>query len=520
MLNLSVILEDSAKRYTSEKAFTFGDTTLNYAQVNGAANQIANGLANAGIGQGDKVALSCFNLPYFPMIYFGILKAGATVVPLSVLLKTDEIEYHLTDSDAKAYFCFQGTPDLPMGEMGHAAFQKVGACEHFFMITAVPTDPSPIEGTNTLGSLMAGQSPVCETAQTSAEDTAVIIYTSGTTGRPKGAELTHSNLMLNAVVASDLGTITKEDNLLIVLPLFHIFAMTCLMNAGIYRGSHSVLLPRFDAEAVFGLMQKHKISLFAGVPTMYWGLLNYKEDKFDYQSISETLRLGMSGGAALPVQVLNDFETRFGVPVLEGYGMSEGSPVVTFNQPGPGRKAGSVGTEVWGVEVKLVDDEGHEVATGERGELLYRGHNVMKGYYKKPEANAKTLVNGWLHSGDVAIKDEDGYYFIVDRTKDMIIRGGLNVYPREVEEMMIKHDTVSLVAVIGIPDEKMGEEIKAYVVLEAGKSISAEELMAHCKDHIAAYKYPRQIEFIDALPMSATGKILKKELRRQLAEKA
>lgn len=520
MLNLSVILEDSAKRHAGKEAFTFGDTTLNFAQVNGAANQIANGLKNAGIGIGDKVALSCFNLPYFPMVYFGILKAGATVVPLSVLLKTDEIEYHLTDSDAKAYFCFQGTADLPMGDMGHAAFQKVGACEHFFMITAVPTDPSPIAGTNTLGSLMAGQAPTCETAQTSAEDTAIIIYTSGTTGRPKGAELTHSNLMLNAVLAADLGSMQKEDNLLIVLPLFHIFAMTCLMNAGIYRGAHSVLLPRFDAETVFGLMQKHKTTLFAGVPTMYWGLLNYKEDKFDYKSIAENLRLGMSGGAALPVQVLHDFEARFGVPVLEGYGMSEGSPVVTFNHPGTERKAGSVGTEVWGVEVKLVDDNGAEVAQGERGELLYRGHNVMKGYYKKPEANAKTLVDGWLHSGDVAIKDEDGYYFIVDRTKDMIIRGGLNVYPREVEEMMIKHDAVSLVAVIGIPDEKMGEEIKAYVVLEEGQTISSEDLMAHCKENIAAYKYPRVIEFIDALPMSATGKILKKELRRQLAEQS
>lgn len=519
MLNLSVILEDSAKRFASKEAFTFGDTTLNFAQVNGAANQIANGLKEAGIVHGDKVALSCFNLPYFPMIYFGILKAGATVVPLSVLLKTDEIEYHLTDSDAKAYFCFQGTADLPMGQMGHAAFEKVGACEHFYMITAVPTDPSPIDGTKTLGALMAGQSPVTETAQTSPDDTAVIIYTSGTTGRPKGAELSHSNLMLNAVVAADLGTIQKEDNLLIVLPLFHIFAMTCLMNAGIYRGAHSVLLPRFDAETVFGLMQKHKTTLFAGVPTMYWGLLNYKEDKFDYDSIAKNLRLGMSGGAALPVQVLHDFEARFGVPVLEGYGMSEGSPVVTFNHPGTERKAGSVGTPVWGVEVKLVDDSGNEVADGERGELLYRGHNVMKGYYNKPEANAKTLKDGWLHSGDVAIKDEDGYYFIVDRTKDMIIRGGLNVYPREVEEMMIKHDAVSLVAVIGIPDEKMGEEIKAYVVLEAGQSVGEEELKAYCKENIAAYKYPRQIEFIDALPMSATGKILKKELRRQLAEK-
>ena len=514
MLNLATILSATAISHGGSPAFTFGDTTLNYAQVNGAANQIANGLKSLGIGSGDKVALSCLNLPYFPMIYFGILKAGATVVPLSVLLKEDEIEYHLKDSESKAYFCFEGTPDLPMAKMGHAGFSKAGGCEHFFVITANPTSPSPIDGTKTLGSIMAGQAPTFEMVQTGADDTAVIIYTSGTTGRPKGAELTHSNLFCNAVLCNDLFHMNDTDTTLIVLPLFHIFAMTCLMNAGIYKGTHAILLPRFDAEIVFGLLLKHEVTIFAGVPTMYWGLLNYKEDKFDYAKISSNLRLCASGGAALPVQVLHDFEARFKVNVLEGYGMSEGSPVVTFNQPKVGTKPGSIGTEVWGVEVKLVDDEGNEVPVGEKGELLYRGHNVMKGYYKKPEANAKTLKGGWLHSGDVAIKDQDGFYFIVDRTKDMIIRGGLNVYPREVEEVMIKHDDVSLVAVIGIPDEKMGEEIKAYVVKESGSSISEEELMAYTKSKLAAYKYPRVVEFIDALPMSATGKILKKELRK------
>lgn len=514
MLNLATILSSTALSHGTSPAFTFGDTTLNYAQINGAANQIANGLKSIGIGSGDKVALSCLNLPYFPMIYFGILKAGASVVPLSVLLKEDEIEYHLKDSESKAYFCFEGTPDLPMATMGHAGFSKASGCEHFFVITANPTSPSPIDGTKTMGSLMAGQAPTFEMVQTGADDTAVIIYTSGTTGRPKGAELTHSNLFCNTVLCNDLFDLDHNDTSLIVLPLFHIFAMTCLMNAGIYKGTHAVLLPRFDAEAVFGLLQKHEVTIFAGVPTMYWGLLNYKEDKFDYAKISSNLRLCASGGAALPVQVLHDFEARFKVDILEGYGMSEGSPVVTFNQTKVGTKPGSIGTEVWGVEVKLVDDEGNEVPVGEKGELLYRGHNVMKGYYKKPEANAKTLKDGWLHSGDVAIKDEDGFYFIVDRTKDMIIRGGLNVYPREVEEVMIKHDDVSLVAVIGIPDEQMGEEIKAYVVKEAGSNISADELIAYTKSKLAAYKYPRVLEFLDALPMSATGKILKKELRK------
>lgn len=514
MLNLSVILEDSAKRYASKPAFTFGETTLNFAQVNGAANQVANGLVKLGIKKGDKVALSCLNLPYFPIAYFGILKTGATVVPLSVLLKQDEIAYHLTDSDAVAYLCFTGTADLPMAKMGKAGFDEVASCNNFIEITADPKSPPTIEGVNTMGGLMNGQAPTFETSQTSAEDTAVIIYTSGTTGRPKGAELTHSNLMLNGILAADLAKLNNEDVSLIVLPLFHIFAMTCLMNAGIYRGSHGVLLPRFDAETAFGLMAKHGVTVFAGVPTMYWGLLNYTDPKFDYDAIAKKIKVGLSGGAALPVQVLKDCEARFGFKILEGYGMSEGSPVVTFNHMDTPTKAGSVGTPVWGVEVKLVDDQGNEVPQGERGELLYRGHNVTKGYYNKPEANAKTIVDGWLHSGDVAIKDEDGYYYIVDRTKDMIIRGGLNVYPREVEEVMIKHDDVSLVAVIGIPDDKMGEEIKAYIVLNDGASLKEEELMDYTKENIAAYKYPRIIEFIDALPMSATGKILKKELRK------
>lgn len=514
MLNLSVVLENSARSFPNKTAFIFGDVALTYAQVNGAANQVANGLRAKGIVAGDKVALSCFNLPYFPIIYFGIIKTGAVVVPLSVLLKTDEIAYHLTDSEAKAYFCFVGTEDLPMGKMGHAAFNEVNTCEHFFMIMPKPEMPSNIEGTATLGSLMAGQSPKFQTYTSGAEDTCVIIYTSGTTGRPKGAELTHSNLLLNAILSTDLVNTQPEDTQLIVLPLFHIFAMTVLMNAGIYRGATSVLLPRFDAETVFGLMEKHNVTIFAGVPTMYWGLLNYTEDKFDYKKIAGNLKTSVSGGASLPVKVLEDFEKRFNVPIIEGYGMSEGSPVVTFNQLKVGRKPGSIGTEVWGVEVKLVDNDGNEVAVGEKGELCYKGHNVMKGYYKKPEATAETLKDGWLHSGDVAIKDEDGFYFIVDRTKDMIIRGGLNVYPREVEETMMKHEAVSLVAVIGIPDEEMGEEIKAFIVLKEGKTVSAEELINWTREHIAAYKYPRQIEFLSALPMSATGKILKKELRK------
>lgn len=514
MLNLSVILEDSARRYPAKPAFSFMDTSLTYAQINEAANKVANGLKKTGIRVGDKVALSCLNLPCFPIIYYGILKAGAVVVPLSVLLKKDEIEYHLHDSEAKAYFCFAGTPDLPMGDMGYAAFKAIKECEHFFMIMPHAEMPAPIADVQTLGNLMQGQSPYFEMHQSNAEDTCVIIYTSGTTGRPKGAELTHANLLFNAILSCDLLDNNADDVLLIVLPLFHIFGMTVMMNAGIYKGCSHILLPRFDAEMVFSMMQKYRVTIFAGVPTMYWGLLNYTNPKFDYGSIAGTLKSCLSGGASLPVKVLEDFEKRFNVQIMEGYGMSEGSPVVTFNQLHIGRKPGSIGTPVWGVEVKLVNIEGEDVPVGEKGELLYRGHNVMKGYYKKPGETEKTIKNGWLHSGDIAVKDEDGFYYIVDRTKDLIIRGGLNVYPREVEEVMMKHEAVSLVAVIGIPHEEMGEEVKAFVVLKQNFSVSAIDLIAWTKKHIAAYKYPRHVEFLAALPMSATGKILKKELRK------
>ena len=515
MLNLSVLIEDSARRYPEKDAFVFMDTHVTYAQINEAANKIANGLKSKGIRPGDKIALSCLNLPYFPIIYYGILKAGAVVVPLSVLLKREEVEYHLKDSEAKAYFCFLGAPGLPMLEEGYAGFQQAKDCKDLYVITAKPTDPSPIEGVMTMGMLMANQPSTLETVATSSNETAVIIYTSGTTGRPKGAELTHSNLMLNGILSADLFKAEKEDVLLITLPLFHIFAMTVLMNAGVYKGTTNILLPRFDAEAVLGLMQKHKVTVFAAVPTMYWGLLNYKNEKFNLTEITKNLKRCLSGGASLPVKVLEEFEAKFKVQILEGYGMSEGSPVVTFNQLEKGRKPGSIGTPVWGVEVKIVDENGKELPVGEKGEIVYRGHNVMKGYYKKPEANTKTIKNGWLYSGDVGIMDEDGFFFVVDRTKDMVIRGGLNVYPREVENVIMNHEAVSLVAVIGVPDEQFGEEIKACVVLKEGQKISEEELIAWTKERIAKYKYPRIISFMDSLPQSATGKILKKELRKR-----
>jgi len=514
MLNLATLLEDNLRHHPAKTAVVFGKTRLSYAQVNGAANQVANGLKAAGIQKGDKVALSCLNIPFFPIVYYGILKAGATVVPLNVLLKGREIAYHLKDSEAKAYFCFQGTPQLPMGEEGWAGFNEVDSCKNFWLITADPAAPSPIEGTTTLGQMMADQKPTFEPVQTDALDTAVILYTSGTTGNPKGAELSHSNMVMNAYSVRDLFSHKAEDIELIVLPLFHSFGQTVQMNAGFMSGHTLVLLARFEPGAVFQALQDEEVSIFCGVPTMYWALLNSPDaDNYDLEKISSTLRLGVSGGASLPVEVIKGVEKRFNIPLLEGYGLSETSPVASFGRLDKARKPGSIGIPIWGGERRVVDDDGKPVPMGEPGEIIMRGHNIMKGYYNRPEETAEAFKGGWFHTGDVATVDEDGYFYIVDRIKDMIIRGGFNVYPREIEEVLLTHPAISLAAVIGVPNDEHGEEIKAYVVLKADAQAEPEEIVAWSKGQMAAYKYPRTVEIRESLPMTATGKILKKELR-------
>lgn len=517
MLNLAMIVEDHARKRPAREAVVFGDTRLTYAQLNAMANQVANGLAARGIGRGDKVALSCPNLPFFPLLYFAILKTGAAVVPLNVLLKPREIAYHLQDADAKAYFCFEGTPELPMGQMGFAAFGETPSCEHFVLMTADPRAPSPIDGAATLGMFMHGQPAEFLSADVEPDDTAVILYTSGTTGQPKGAELTHSNMLINAIVSRDLHCLNpsrERNTLLCVLPLFHSFGQTCQMNAGIYHGATLVLLPRFDAAAVLDTMLREQVNFFSGVPTMYWALLNHaRQHHIDTAPIAENLELCSSGGSAMPVEVLRAFEDVFGVQILEGYGLSETSPVATFNHRDLPRKVGSIGLPVFGCDVMIVDDNDQQVAPGELGEIVIRGHNVMKGYYKRADATAEAIRGGWFHTGDIARHDDEGYYFIVDRVKDMILRGGFNVYPREVEDVMMTHPAVSMVAVVGVPDERLGEEVKAYVIAKPGAAIDPPELVAWCKDAMADYKYPRTVEVRESLPMTATGKILKRELR-------
>lgn len=514
--NLASLLEDTAAESPDRVAVVLGDTRLTYAQVDGAANQVAGLLAARGIVKGDKVALSCPNLPYFTVVYYGILKAGATVVPLNVLLKGREVAYHLADSDAKAYFCFQGTPELAIGAEGFAGFGETETCTEFFLITADPGAESPIEGAETMGQALAGLPPTFDTVCTDEDDTAVILYTSGTTGQPKGAELRHRNMRDNALAgeAQFDADKAKPDTYLCVLPLFHSFGQTVIQNGAFAFGGTVVMLPRFEAGPALELMLKHEVSFFAGVPTMYWALLGALEDGVDVSALAKNLRVAAAGGSALPVEVHKNFESKFGVTILEGYGLSETSPVASFSPYGEPVRPGSIGVPIPGVEMKLLRaDSWDEIGPDDEiGEIAIKGHNIMKGYYNRPEATAEAIQDGWFRSGDLGRKDADGWYYIVDRSKDMIIRGGFNVYPREVEEVLLTHPAVSLAAVIGVPHDSHGEEIKAVVILEKDASVTEAELVAWAKEQMAAYKYPRQVEFVEALPMTATGKILKREL--------
>jgi long-chain acyl-CoA synthetase len=517
-LNLASVLEQQARLVPDRLAITFRDAHLTYAQLNARAAQIASGLVALGIGPGDRIALSCPNVPWFPMAYFGILKAGAVVVPLNVLLKPREIAYHLEDADARVHLAFEGTPDLPMAEMARAACDAAG-CPHLVVMTVDPAAPSPVSPSLTMGQLIHGQPASFATRSRRPDDTAVILYTSGTTGKPKGAELTHANMTMNAIASREMfapagrGGV-QQDVHLVTLPLFHSTAQTCQMNSGLHAGSRLVLLPRFEPAAVLETIARERANFWIGVPTMYWALLKHVEAAaIDPAPIAAHLSLCVSGGAPMPVDVMQRFEATFGVRVLEGYGLSETSPVACFNQVYRASKPGTVGLPIFGVEVQCVDEAGVTVAPGERGEVVIRGPNIMKGYYNHPDATAEAMRGGWFHTGDIGTIDAEGYLAIVDRKKDMILRGGFNVYPRELEEVIMTHPAVSLVAVIGVPDDRLGEEVKAFIVRKPGATATEEELIAWCRGQFAAYKYPRQIEFREALPVGATGKILKRELR-------
>ena len=491
-VNLALNLTRTAGRHADRTAIRLGEAAMTFRELDETTARVAGLLRRRGVAPGDRVAVMLPNLPAFALVYYGVLRAGGVVVPMNPLLKAREVAYYLGDCGAGLILAWQAVMD----EAGKGA-QAAGAA-------VVEVEPAAF------AELVAEADPVDEVAGRDPSDTAVILYTSGTTGQPKGAELTHANLARNVeVVSAELLRLTPDDVIFGGLPLFHSFGQTCTLNAAVATGASLSLLPRFEPGQALRLLAGHRASVFAGVPTMYGALLGHP-DRTGYDV--SALRVCVSGGAALPVEILRGFEAAFGCLVLEGYGLSETSPVASFNHPDRVRKPGSVGTPIRGVQMRVVDEHGREVGQGDVGEIVVRGHNVMKGYWQRPDETAAAIPDGWFRTGDLGRIDEDGYFAIVDRKKDLIIRGGYNVYPREVEEVLYEHPAVAEAAVIGMPDPLLGEEVAAAVALKPGATTTAEELREYVKSQVAAYKYPRRVWLVETLPKGPTGKILKRDI--------
>ncbi|MCZ2848562.1 long-chain-fatty-acid--CoA ligase [Modestobacter sp. VKM Ac-2978] len=490
MTNLAQNLLDTADREGTRTALRMDDASLTYAEFRDAALRVAAALQSRGVEPGDRVGMVLPNVVSFPVVFYGALLAGAAVVPMNPLLKAREIEYFLEDSGARLVVAV---------EQSAAPAQEAATRVGVDVVTVGAALPAE---------LMDAGGDLTAPVERADEDTAVILYTSGTTGQPKGAELTHASLASNARTTQDtLLEATPDDVIMGCLPLFHVFGLTCALNAGVLAGSCLTLIPRFDGGKALSIVQRDAVTVFQGVPTMFSAMLN-QPDRDDHDLSS--LRLCVSGGSAMPVEVMRSFEETFDCVILEGYGLSETSPVASFNHPHAERKPGSIGTPIRGVQMRLVDDDGKDVPAGEVGEVAIRGENVMKGYWQRPEDTAKAIPDGWFRTGDLARQDEDGYYSIVDRKKEMIIRGGFNVYPREIEEALYEHPAVAEVACIGIKHPELGEEIAAAVALKPGATAEVDELREFAKARVAPYKYPRHVWLVEALPKGPTGKILRR----------
>jgi long-chain acyl-CoA synthetase len=493
MTNLSALLERAAGGQPDRDALRLDDLVLTYTQLREVAGRMSTLLSAHGVQPGDRVGIMLPNVPAFPIAFYGALAAGAVVVPMNPLLKSREVAYYLGDSGARVVLAWHEAA-------GEAA---KGAAE-------AGTEAITVE-TPDLAGLLTEYDPAPAPSGRDDTDDAVILYTSGTTGKPKGAQLTHANLVRNAeITARNLLKTSSDDVTMGCLPLFHVFGLTCGLNATVAAAGTLTLLPRFDPAKALEIIKRDAVTIFEGVPTMYAALLHYPEGD---PGMAATLRVCVSGGASMPVEILRGFEEKFGCVILEGYGLSETSPVASFNHPDQVRKPGSIGTPIEGVQMRLIDEAGQTAADGDIGEIAIRGHNVMKGYWAKPEATAEAITDGWFRTGDLATVDSDGYYYIVDRKKDMIIRGGYNVYPREIEEVLHEHPAVAEVAVIGMPHPGLGEEVGAAVALKPDATATPEELRAFVRDKVAAYKYPRRVWLVDTLPKGPTGKILRREVQ-------
>ncbi|MEX0677571.1 MAG: long-chain fatty acid--CoA ligase [Pirellulales bacterium] len=508
MLNLAIVLLENAQRLPDQTAVICDERKLTYAELETATNRLASSLVKLGLHRGQKMIVMLPNIPEFVVSYFGILKTGGVVVPINILYKAREIEFLLEDSEAIGIVACTEYLDEAL-----AAYRSVDTCQHLILVDFPAKAPEVDEaGVHRFDELVRSGSPRFEIVATSPDDTAAIGYTSGTTGKPKGAELSHFNLFYQCRVLPMFTTEVPRENdvRMAVLPLFHSYGQSCVMNTVLALGSTLSLVTRFDPAKTMELIERDKVTHFAAVPTMYVTMLNHPDrPKHDLSS----LRMCASGGAPIAVETLDTFKKHYGFHIREGYGLTETSPTATWSQDPVVPRAGSCGKAVWGCQIKIVDDDGRTMPPGKEGEVLIRGVNVMKGYYKQPEATAQIIKDGWFYSGDIGKLDEDGYLYIVARKKDMILRGGFNVYPREIEELLYEHPAVAEAAVVGVKHEELGEEIKAIVYLKPGCRATEEELKAYCKERIAAFKYPRIVEIRDApLPKGPSAKILKREL--------
>jgi long-chain acyl-CoA synthetase len=501
--NLATILRETAAATPDATVCHAGGTATTYQQLDEECGRLAAGLVAAGMTPGQVVAIQLPNVPEFLTAYFGALKAGLVVLPVNPLLKTPEIAYQLKDAEA----------GLMIGMAGLHA-DAAGACEQLGVPLYLAGDESAVPSGSPLFSALLSSTPLTEPggdiSPRDADDTAVLIYTSGTTGKPKGAELTHFLLYMNCTVSGQLFGARPDDVFLAVLPFFHVFGLSSVINVCVRYGAALSIVPRFAPGPVLDAVERDRCTVIAGVPTMLHALAQVDVVSRDLAA----LRVAVSGGASLPEDVMRTFEAKYGIAVLEGYGLSETGSTTSFNRPGD-RRPLSVGKPIWGVQMRIGGEGDEPLPSGREniGEILIRGHNVMKGYRGQPDATKTALRGGWLHTGDLGYRDEDGFYFIVDRTKDLVIRGGYNVYPREIEEVLYGHPSILEAAVIGKPDDRLGEEVVAVVVLKAGADLSAEEIIAYCRERLAAYKYPREVRFRAELPKGPSGKILKTELR-------
>jgi long-chain acyl-CoA synthetase len=499
--DLVKILEDNLQFRAEKPAMFYGENFDTYGEVYRRASSIAGALLERGLEPGQRIGIHLANIPEFVYTYFGTLMAGCQVIPINVMLKPGELAFLARDSDIRFV-----VTQPPFAENVVLAREQAPSIKEVFCIH----EPTP--GTTPFDELLGR--PVATRPKVRGPDrVAVIFYTSGTTGKPKGAMLTHKNLYTNALATAKAYEYVEKDVILFGMPLFHASGLTNVLNASFSQGASVVMMPRFSVEDAFAAVKRHPVTVFIGVPTMYhqilkhphWGILK-----------KDSLRVFIVGAAPMPKALFEDVSKRYNLPITEGYGLTETSPVVAHNPLDGVKKIGSVGLPVSGVSVRVVDPEDNDLPAGQVGELLVKGPNVMAGYLNQPEETQATLRGGWLHTSDLARIDEDGYIFIVDRIKDIILTGGANIYPREIEEVLHTHPAVNEAAVIGVPDEEKGELATAFIIPKKGQTVSERDIISFCKDRMAVYKAPRKVFFVEELPRNPSGKVLKRLLRDQL----